>query len=153
LGPEWFPHKSKIVLVWDADSNRIAVHVDPNTPGRWREEPYYSQIKLWASSGADQRLQVIVYVKERAIIVFPNKEIDLGFFTPTDQIVVVEKNGAFGRDWDAYIVPEKISSAKEQTKSTKLAPGDASRLIAGRMVGAANIACSTWRGPRVSITL
>ena len=91
LGPEWFPHRSKIVVVSEDGGNRIAVHVDPSFPLRWREEPYFGTIKKWAVDAAERRGQVIVYIKDRAIVVLPNKEIDLGKFGPTDHVIVRER--------------------------------------------------------------
>lgn len=105
LGSEWFPQKSKLIVVSNSAANRIDIHVDPNTPTRWREEPYFSQIKLWSVLGAEHQKQVIVYIKNRAIVVLPNKEVDLGHFGPTDHVVIGEKQSFEGREWCAYVVP------------------------------------------------
>jgi hypothetical protein len=63
----------KLVVCGEADGNRIAVHVDPGSPDRWREEPYYSQLKAWAEIGADNGMQVVVYLKDTATVILPNK--------------------------------------------------------------------------------
>jgi Fe-S-cluster containining protein len=120
LGPEWFPHRAKLVVVSDSGNNRIAIHVDPITPQRWREEPYYNQIKQWATRAADNHGQVIVYINDRAVVVLPNKEIDLGSFRATDHVVVSETRGPLGRDWHAYVVPaEQIPVGERDRLITK----------------------------------
>ncbi|MHC2241328.1 hypothetical protein [Bradyrhizobium elkanii] len=105
LGDEWFPAKAKLAVSLEGEGNRIAVHVDPAFPERWREEPYYSMILNWARFGADNDAQVIVNVGKRAIAVFPNKSVDLGDVESEDHIMVGELNLPPGvpRDWDAWI--------------------------------------------------
>jgi hypothetical protein len=98
-----------MVVYMEGEGNRIAIHVDPSYPLRWREEPYYSRIKQWSVFAADNPAQVVIYVKNRVTVVVPNKEIDLGEFDPEDHIMVGELNVSVGRDWGAYIkrdIPE-----------------------------------------------
>lgn len=49
----WFPKEAKIVVDHRVDGMRAYVYfvVDPKTPGRWREEPYFSDIKQIARLG------------------------------------------------------------------------------------------------------
>lgn len=69
----WFPAKSKIVI--DArikDGTKYVVFiVDPAYPGRWREEPYFSDIKTIASAGIEGRLgerwTTLVFIKDEKI--------------------------------------------------------------------------------------
>ncbi|MES5484630.1 hypothetical protein QMZ05_17890 [Bradyrhizobium sp. INPA03-11B] len=77
LGAEWYPATAKFVVAAEQQGNRIAVSVDPSFPTKWREEPYYSQIKGWAQFGATVNSQVIVNIGKRVIVVLPNKEVDL----------------------------------------------------------------------------
>lgn len=51
----WFPAKSKIVIHTYADhgSKYIAFIVDPAYPLRWREEPWFSDIKHMAKRGIE----------------------------------------------------------------------------------------------------
>jgi hypothetical protein len=46
---------------------------------------------------------VAVYIKNRVIVVFPNKEVDVGTMNPGDHLVVRELVGPRGRDWKAFI--------------------------------------------------
>ena len=101
----WRPDVSKLVICSEADGNRIAVHVDPGFPARWREEPFYSQIKRWADIGVDNAMQVVIYLKDRVTVILPNKEVELGRIARDDIIMVGELNVPIGRDWHAYVVP------------------------------------------------
>jgi hypothetical protein len=51
----------------------------------------------------DINQQVIVYIKNRVIVIFPNKEVDVGTMSPGDHLVVREVGGPSGRDWKAFI--------------------------------------------------
>lgn len=124
LNEAWYPATAKLVPYLEGDGNRIAIHVDPGFPRRWREEPYYSRIRQWAVFAADNDAQVIVYVKNRAIAVFPNKEIDLGEFGPDDHIMTGELNVPFGRDWGGYIRSAQDIPEDQRDKWVKRGPRD-----------------------------
>jgi uncharacterized protein len=49
----WFPAKSKIVINFKltGDNNYVGFVVDPAYPTRWREEPWFSDIKKLARAG------------------------------------------------------------------------------------------------------
>jgi hypothetical protein len=93
----------KLVLRLESDGKLIAVHVDPSDPTAWRWEPYFRTLKQFAIKGADINQQVIVYIKNRVIAIFPNKEVEVGTMNPGDHLVVREVRGANGRDWIAFI--------------------------------------------------
>ena len=44
-----------------------------------------------------------MYIKDRVIVIFPNREIDVGTMNSGDQLVVKRGIGPHGRDWKAYI--------------------------------------------------
>ena len=98
LDQTWHPPVSKMMVDPEEEGNRISIHIHPDFPLKWREEPYYSQIKKWY-----HQAQVVIYVKNRVTVVLPNKEIDLGEVEPEDHIMVGELDVPDGRDWDAYI--------------------------------------------------
>jgi len=93
--------------------------VDPGSPTAWREQPYYKSLKDWARSGVDAqpRQQVLVYIKNRVIVVLPNKEVDLGAVASGDHIgayiMVRELKVPFGRDWEAFVAPPKDVALKQ----------------------------------------
>jgi hypothetical protein len=85
------------------EGNLIAIHVDPSEPTAWRREPFFQQIKTFATKAAGTKQQVAVYIKNRVIVIFPNKEVDVGTMNPGDHLVVRELVGPRGRDWQAFI--------------------------------------------------
>jgi hypothetical protein len=85
------------------EGNLIAIHVDPSDPTAWRREPFFQQIKTFATKAVDIKQQVAVYIKNRVIVIFPNKEVDVGTMNPGDHLVVRELRGPRGRDWKAFI--------------------------------------------------
>jgi hypothetical protein len=103
LGEEWRPSRCKIVLRVESDGKLIAAHVDPSDPTAWRRQPYFRTLKHFATKGIDVGQQVIVYIKDRVIVVFPNKELDVGIMKPGDHLVVREVGGRSARDWTAFI--------------------------------------------------
>ena len=95
LSEAWRPAKSKLVVVSEFDGRRLAIHVDPDRPNAWREEPFHSQIRQWGRTAAAQMMQVVVWVRNRAIVILPDGEVDLGPMEDDDTIVLgeVPENG------------------------------------------------------------
>ena len=54
----WFPAKAKIVVntLIEHGASYVAFIVDPAYPNRWREKPYFSDIKAIAAAGIKGRL-------------------------------------------------------------------------------------------------
>jgi hypothetical protein len=90
-----------------------ALHVDPSDPTAWRRHPYFQQLKEFASKAADNKQQVVVYIKNRVIVIFPNKEVDVGTMNPGDQLVVKQGIGPHGRDWKAFIEVAQVPNLTE----------------------------------------
>lgn len=86
----WFPASSKMVIVSELEGQRIAIHVDPSRPSAWREEPFYSDIKEWAVHAAPDMVQVVVCIKNRAIVVLPDEDVDLGPIADDERIITGE---------------------------------------------------------------
>jgi hypothetical protein len=82
----WFPARCKMVIVSELDGNRVAIHVDPDRPSAWRNEPYYSEIKHWARLAAQDMMQVVVSIGNRAIVILPEEDVDLGPVAEDEQI-------------------------------------------------------------------
>jgi hypothetical protein len=93
-----------MVISFELDNNRVAVHVDPGRVGAWRKEPYYSEIKHWAVSGAKTRGQVIVWQGRDAIAVLPDREKFLGPVREDQFIVTARKRGPGGVELDVMVV-------------------------------------------------
>jgi hypothetical protein len=85
LDDRWRPTVAKMFLIVDRTDTRISVYVDPAFASEWRQEPYYSELKRLSGRG-----QVVVFIKNRVIVVFPKKEIDLGILGPNDWVTIDE---------------------------------------------------------------
>lgn len=124
LGDEWFPRRSKMVLMQipltpDGSQVRLNVHVDPASPSAWRREPYFSQLKRWTLAGVNgivveghnYRRQVLIYVGDTGIMLLPDKgaasgikEVDLGVVTRHNIFVTVTHTPS-GLEYGAYREP------------------------------------------------
>jgi hypothetical protein len=79
LGDEWFPAASKIIVRDDVVQNSVRILsfiVDPKYPNRWREEPYFSAIRLWSMHGETQDFIVQILVGDWSYYVFPTRIIE-----------------------------------------------------------------------------
>lgn len=56
FGEYWYPARSKIVIVARSDPDVVAFIVDPDYPLRWRQEPFFQDIKEIARAGINGRL-------------------------------------------------------------------------------------------------
>ncbi|MGH6767572.1 MAG: hypothetical protein ACRECO_00975 [Xanthobacteraceae bacterium] len=106
LGPEWKPERSKFALFKTNDGRRLTAHVDPGYPSAWRQSPYYENFKQWAREAAQKTPEmhvVDVMIGEHAIVILPDREVELGivppdemlrlnkFMTPMGEVIEVEK--------------------------------------------------------------
>jgi hypothetical protein len=103
--------RARMVLSLEAGGKRIVINVDPGSPTAWRTEPYLAQIKQWAKAAVDHGGQVVVHARGRAIVILPGREVDVGTFAPGDVIVVRERAGLSGRDFDAYKIAASDAGA------------------------------------------
>lgn len=108
LGPEWRPLTSKMILYYENDGNRLCVRVDPGYANNWRKEPYYGQLKRCAQTALDARKQVVIYIRKRAIVILPDKDVDLGDLEIGDQIWVGAQNTPSGKIWHAAGIPADV---------------------------------------------
>lgn len=97
----WFPAKSKLVVVAELDGGRTAIHVDPSRPDAWRKEPYFSTIKRWAAMAVEHHHQVVACIGKHAIVVLPDREIDLGLVGSDEVIITQETRTPAGVRLDA----------------------------------------------------
>ena len=83
---EWKPDRCKLV-VWSNTPSRIIVDVDGDYPNAWRREPHFGQIKAWSDRTRARPVEVLVRVRGRMIVIFPEAEIDLGPYDLSKRIV------------------------------------------------------------------
>jgi hypothetical protein len=58
---------------------------------------------------------ILVYVYDRAIVMLPSRDIEVGTFTPGSELVVTEKATASGLDFDACIMPSSVPPDQDKT--------------------------------------
>ena len=87
LGEDWRPDRAKLIL-WSDGANRLIVEVDSASPQAWRREPYYSQMKTWASNALPRGGQVVAYLEHETFVILPNRHVALGVMGPQDQLYI-----------------------------------------------------------------
>jgi hypothetical protein len=85
-----------MVIVSELDGYRVAVHVDPGKPAAWRDEPFRGDLRSWAEHAALSTMQVVVMVGRRAIVILPDREVDLGVITDDERIITWRRSGPDG---------------------------------------------------------
>lgn len=72
----WFPAKCRIMIDVRIEPQRVVCfHVDPDYPDRWREEPWFSEIKHIAGAGIKGRQgeswTTVVMIRDERITIVP----------------------------------------------------------------------------------
>ena len=93
LGEHWFPAHSKLVVAFKPDGMEIVIHVDPDVPNAWRAEPYYSEIRSMAGDALGTVYTIFVQIGRRVIVVFPDREVDLGVVAEDERIAIQQEAG------------------------------------------------------------
>lgn len=93
LDEAWKPSKSKLMLTFEPEANRIVIHVDPARADAWRREPFYATIKQWADTAARGDGQVLVWIGRRAFAILPHIDKDLGEIGDDQVIVSAQRHG------------------------------------------------------------
>ena len=78
IGEEWFPLTARMMVTFTPDGQHVFVQVDPSRPDAWRKAPYLQQLKNWARMNNPRGQQIIVAIARRYIVIFPDREVDLG---------------------------------------------------------------------------
>jgi hypothetical protein len=86
LGPDWKPSKSKFVMV-TGRQKEIAIHVDAQSPGAWRAEPYFSGLNAMAQAGAAHGGLVVIVERGESTVLLPGREVKLGVLADDDRLV------------------------------------------------------------------
>ncbi len=105
LGPEWKPERAKMVLSMDPVSRALNVQVDPDQSNVWRREPYYGQLKRWATASLAQGRPVVVFVNKSATVILPDRDVPLGVFEPGDRLIARPRATPQGGTLDVEKVP------------------------------------------------
>ncbi len=99
----WFPPRAKMVVTLEGDGQMVAVHVDAAQPGAWRRKPFHDKLKSWARLAEKRDALVLVRVGARALVIFPDGEVELGAMREGDRIGV--RRDASGLRREAFRIP------------------------------------------------
>jgi hypothetical protein len=105
LREQWRPSKSRMVVVVSPDGLRIAANVDPDRPGAWRREPFYSTLKEWSRKAVERPGiigQVLVSIGKHTVVVLPDRNIDVGIVEDDEVVFTEGKVGPKGLSLDAF---------------------------------------------------
>jgi hypothetical protein len=99
LGEEWYPAKCHFVL--RSDNNQLVVQVDHQRPDAWKREPYHAAFQTMARNLYPRGGQIIVKVGARAIVVLPDRDVDLGLCEEGDRFTCTPEFTPSGVRWNA----------------------------------------------------
>lgn len=85
LADEWKPDRARFVVAVES-GGALQIVCDPAQPAAWRREPYHSLIRRWAAHGVEIQRPVLLMVGDRASVILPNAELDIGELHPGDQV-------------------------------------------------------------------
>lgn len=105
LDERWKPSTAKFLINYEAAHKRIAIHVDPDRFGVWRQEPFYSLIKQWARSAEGEGGSVTVWTGRNVTVVSQREDFDLGALREDQFILPVDRKVPGGTE-RAYIAVE-----------------------------------------------
>ena len=86
LPSEWKPNKSRFVMVGESKTE-LVVHVDSNSPGAWRHEPYLSGLRAMAERGQARGVLVVIIEGGKSTVLLPDREVPVGALQDDDRIV------------------------------------------------------------------
>jgi hypothetical protein len=87
IGEEWRPITSRMMITYTPDGKHLFVQVDPSRPDAWRKAPYHQQLRNWARINNPQGQQIIVNIDGRYIVIYPDREVDLGTVSEDETVI------------------------------------------------------------------
>ena len=81
LDEDWKPTNCKFVIRLDEEFRRVIIANDPAYPDAWRKPRFYPVIKSWSRD-----LGVVSYVGNRATMVYPDQDLDVGVINAGDAV-------------------------------------------------------------------
>ncbi len=84
------------------------IYVDEAHPSAWRQEPYFSEIKQWAVDAIRISGQVVVWEGLNAVVVFPDREQNMGQVPDGCVLVTAKRVDPSGSDpfFQAFIMEQ-----------------------------------------------
>ena len=103
LGEEWNPIRSHMVL--RTEGTLLVVQVDHQRPDAWKREPYHAMLREFARRLYPRGNQIIVKIGARAVVVLPDRDVDMGICAPGDGFNCTSEFTPSGVRWNAVRVP------------------------------------------------
>ena len=97
----WKPSVCKFVISAQDNGMKLKVAVDPSRPDAWRKEPFYSYFKNWIRHSAVAGGELVVLIGKRAIVVLPDRDVDLGICGEDECVVIARSYTPLGLHFDA----------------------------------------------------
>ncbi|WP_244643876.1 hypothetical protein [Alsobacter metallidurans] len=91
------PERSKVVFAVEFGGGRVGAYVDADQPAAWRRPDIFALLKRMAAAQAARRGQVIVFIRDRAIAILPDREVDLGAVNVPGKSIVYRDDPRTGR--------------------------------------------------------
>ena len=104
IGEHWKPSKSRMLLTYNPTAGRLSINVDPDRPGAWRKEPYYSDLKKWAQNAVATKNQVCVFIDNDVTVILPDRDKHIGRVRGDQHLRVVSRHGPRGPEYDVELV-------------------------------------------------
>ncbi|MFL6863501.1 MAG: hypothetical protein ACJ8DZ_10905, partial [Allosphingosinicella sp.] len=116
------------IIVSVMDGTLLSIHVDPARPDAWRQAPYHADIRQWAAWAAPAGHRVTVFVGRRAIVIFPDRDVDLGILAEDERTLVLCHRTPAGMHLEALKV--KADDPRLSSTAREIDPSDVARRTA-----------------------
>jgi hypothetical protein len=90
-------------MVITRDKAGVYIHVDPARPDAWRKEPYYSDLKVWASRFVQRDLVTLVFVGDNVTAILPHRDKIMGRQNARSSVRLVKRAGPQGPEYDVEV--------------------------------------------------
>jgi hypothetical protein len=122
LGPEWKPDACHLVLqsiVYPGGHQGLEIHVDPDYPDSWRQQPFYDRIRSWAKKASQQITGpiyfVLLQVGTHKRLILADREVDLGEFADGDTVCLERRLTSAGAEFVAAKNPNLSTATLQLT--------------------------------------
>ena len=116
MNGQWRPDHAGFVLRLEPNGTTLAVDVDHDRPNAWRQEPYYSQIKLWSDVMPKAEGLVLVYAPEGLYVITPMEDLFLKAPKRGDVLETGMEDTLFGVRPYARVIPAREAKRSHDTQ-------------------------------------
>lgn len=110
FGEIWNPVKSKMVVTPGLNGKRLRVNVHPSYPSRWKEEPYYSELRRIAQKLDPKSMQLLICVGRKTTVMLPNEDVYLGEVAEDEEVWTTVTKTQFGFQVAAKIIAKTATT-------------------------------------------